>query len=94
MKVANVTSLKSRLSEYLRMVEKGQILLITDHGRPVAQIQSPPATSIDAQGSHLYRSGLMRPPGSKLDLNALDRVPLPSIKAALTDALLDERDGR
>ena len=37
-KQAAVRSLKNRLSEYLRMVEAGQTLVVTSHGRAVADL--------------------------------------------------------
>jgi len=34
---------KNRLPELIRMVESGELVVITRHGRPVAQIVPPPA---------------------------------------------------
>jgi prevent-host-death family protein len=41
----NVTTVeaKNRLSELIRVVEGGEPVVITRHGRPVAQITPPPA---------------------------------------------------
>ncbi|MBI3930172.1 MAG: type II toxin-antitoxin system prevent-host-death family antitoxin [Armatimonadetes bacterium] len=36
-----VRELKNRLSEYLRRVAEGEVLLITDHGRVVAELRRP-----------------------------------------------------
>lgn len=33
-----IRALKDRLSEYLRRVEAGETVVVTDHGRPVAEI--------------------------------------------------------
>ncbi len=34
---------KNRLPELIRLVEAGEVVVITRHGRPVAQIGPPPA---------------------------------------------------
>jgi prevent-host-death family protein len=34
---------KNRLTELIRIVENGEQVVITRHGRPVAQLTSPPA---------------------------------------------------
>ncbi len=37
-----VRELKNKLSEYLRRVERGETVLVTDHGEIVAQLAPPP----------------------------------------------------
>jgi prevent-host-death family protein len=34
-----VRELKNRLSEYLRRAQRGEALIVTDHGRPVARLE-------------------------------------------------------
>ena len=34
---------KNRLPELIRAVEEGEVVVITRHGRPVAQLEPPPA---------------------------------------------------
>jgi len=34
----SVRTLKNRLSEYLRRVQSGQPVVVTDHGRPIAEL--------------------------------------------------------
>ena len=36
-----IRELKARLSHYLREVEKGEIVLVTDRGRVVAEVRAP-----------------------------------------------------
>ena len=43
MKAVGVRELKSRLSEYLRLVRKGELILITDRGEVVAELRQPGA---------------------------------------------------
>lgn len=41
MERVGVRELKNRLSEYLRRVDHGEVILVTDRGRPVAEIRKP-----------------------------------------------------
>jgi prevent-host-death family protein len=36
--IVSVRTLKNRLSEYLRRVQLGQPVVVTDHGRPIAEL--------------------------------------------------------
>jgi len=42
MRAAGVREVKNKLSEYLRLVARGETVLVTDHGRVVAQLAPPP----------------------------------------------------
>ena len=37
---------KNRLPELIRAVEEGEVVVITRHGRPVAQLAPPPSTGL------------------------------------------------
>lgn len=39
----SIAEAKNRLPELIRAVEKGESVVITRHGRPVAQLTSPPS---------------------------------------------------
>jgi len=39
-----VAELRQNLSRYLRRVESGERLVVTDHNRPVAELGPPPST--------------------------------------------------
>jgi antitoxin (DNA-binding transcriptional repressor) of toxin-antitoxin stability system len=41
MKAVGIRELKNRLSEYLRMVARGEEILVTDRGTVVAEIRQP-----------------------------------------------------
>jgi antitoxin (DNA-binding transcriptional repressor) of toxin-antitoxin stability system len=72
MKTAGVRELKAHLSGYLRDVARGDVVLVTDRGRVVAELRPPGATDRGASPEDLrYRRivdrGLLRPaatPGS------------------------------
>lgn len=44
MKSVGVAELRQNLSRYLRRVERGERLLVTDHNRPVAELGPAPST--------------------------------------------------
>lgn len=41
MKVVGIRELKNRLSEYVRLVRNGEVVLVTDRGNVVAQLTEP-----------------------------------------------------
>ena len=46
MKAVGIRELKDRLSEYLRKVQAGEVVLVTDRGRIVAEIREPSAAPL------------------------------------------------
>jgi prevent-host-death family protein len=54
-----VAELRQNLSRYLRRVERGERLLVTDRNRPVAEL-GPPPTSADLD--RLIAEGRVKPP--------------------------------
>jgi antitoxin (DNA-binding transcriptional repressor) of toxin-antitoxin stability system len=56
MKTAGVRELKARLSGYLRDVERGEVVLVTDRGRVVAELRQPGSAERSLQPADLrYR---------------------------------------
>lgn len=52
MKAVAVKELKNRLSHYLREVASGEIVLVTDRGKVVAELRRPSSTTrVDDDGS-------------------------------------------
>jgi prevent-host-death family protein len=84
MKSIGVRELRQQASRYLREVEGGDVIEITDHGRPVARlVQIPRSTRVDA----LLVTGQLSPSaGDPLELGAplepKPGVPLPSVELA------------
>jgi prevent-host-death family protein len=60
-----VRDLKARLSEYLRQVRQGTIVIITDHGRPVVRL-TPVDQPLEEQLKALQNAGLVTWNGQKL----------------------------
>lgn len=76
-----VAELRQNLSRYLRRVERGERLLVTDRNRPVAELGPPPSTGAEldrliAEGrvSRPRRSGLPEPLELEGDPYALSRA--------------------
>jgi antitoxin (DNA-binding transcriptional repressor) of toxin-antitoxin stability system len=95
MKAVGVRELKSRLSEYLRMVRNGEEILVTDRGEVIAELRQPSPRLAAAHPGLLeaFRQGRARPGlANRPDLYpALG--PLPT-RASSADLLDDERGDR
>jgi prevent-host-death family protein len=81
MTTVGVAELRQNLSRYLRMVEQGERLVVTDRNRPVAELGPPPSTGaaldqLIAQGrvSRPSRAGLPEPLSLDGDARALSRA--------------------
>lgn len=94
MKSISVSVLKARLSEELEHVQAGEVLTVTDRGRPVARIVPVSAAEDgDAHLERLRRSGLIRL-GAPVSMVELDALALPSDpESRLAAALAAEREG-
>jgi len=83
MKTAGVREVKTHLSGYLREVAHGEVVLVTDRGRVVAELRPPgvvdrEASATDFRYRQLIERGLVIPaaaPGS-VDWTSLPRVRL------------------
>ena len=89
-----IRELKNRLSEYVRMVRRGEEILVTDRGEPVAELRQPSSASHVASYPELER----RVRAGKVRLGAPNRPDLypsfPSLVAPGTARrLLDEERG-
>ncbi len=63
-----VRDLKNRLSEYLRLVRAGEVVLVTDRGEVVAELRKPghPALAENPALWDLIEQGAVRPGLQKL----------------------------
>jgi prevent-host-death family protein len=66
MRSVGLKVLKNKLSEYVRLVQTGETVLITDRDRVVAEIvpprESPGARVSDVRLAEAIRKGVLRPP--------------------------------
>src|SRR5258705_13891382 len=95
MKAVNVAELKNRLSPYLRLVRRGQVLLVKDRDRVVAGIE--PAGASDAAGggdeerlASLEQRGIIR--RARGPLTPAVFANRPRVRVNVVAALLRERE--
>ena len=78
METVGIRELKSRLSHYVRRAEAGEVVLVTDRGRVVAELR-PPASGtpadIDAALLEMQRKGLIRLATRPNDPSLYRRMP-------------------
>jgi prevent-host-death family protein len=81
MNTVGVGELRQNLSRYLRLVARGERLIVTDRNRPVAELGPPPAVGADldrlileGRVSRPRRSGLPQPLELVGDPYALSRA--------------------
>lgn len=64
MQAVGIRELKARLSEYIRRVRAGEVILVTDRGRVVAELREPGSMrgpeGVPAGLAELSRRGLAR----------------------------------
>lgn len=83
-----VRELKTRLSEYLRMVRTGETILITDRGQPVGRIV-PAHQPLQARLQAMIDTGSLAWSGQKLE--PLAPVAQVRGKNSIADLLIEER---
>jgi prevent-host-death family protein len=99
MKIASISEAKNGLSAYVEQVRNGETVVLTDRGRPVAQIVAvESSTDLDTEQlrTELERRGVIRRALLRPGEDFLKRLgPLPTARGDALDALLTERrDGR
>jgi antitoxin (DNA-binding transcriptional repressor) of toxin-antitoxin stability system len=98
LKTTNIRALKDRLSAFLRDVQRGDVILVTDRGRVVAEIRSPTVGSRAAEPPEPRARRLVEEGALKLGLpNAADAYRRPGLSlpdAAIDDALAWTRGDR
>ena len=84
-----VRDLKARLSEYLRQVREGQVVVITDHGKPVGRIIPDHASAVE-RSKELVEAGLVEWNGKKLK-----RIKPPAVNRSdklISDIVVEMRE--
>jgi antitoxin (DNA-binding transcriptional repressor) of toxin-antitoxin stability system len=81
--------LKNRLSEYVRLAQRGETVLVTDRDEVVAEIVPPregrARTAADAQLAELVRRGWVTPPLGALSPGPPPRLPQGTLAEILTE---------
>lgn len=76
MKSASITEAKNGLSGLLADVRRGETVLITRRGNPVARVDRYDATALPARDA-LVRRGVADPPRAPLDVERFLAGPVP-----------------
>jgi len=95
MKRVAVTDLKNRLSEYLRLVKRGETIEILEHAVPIARIEAVRPADHRASDAldRLVREGLARAPEKRMTRSFWSFAPVPCSGDA-SGAVIEERGGR
>jgi prevent-host-death family protein len=92
-KTTSVSALKARLSAFLEIVRRGDEVLVTDRGRPIARIAPVTgAHSTEGRREELLRTGRLRAPRARLPKDFWERKRPADPKGKGLDALLAERE--
>jgi antitoxin (DNA-binding transcriptional repressor) of toxin-antitoxin stability system len=94
MKTTSVTRLKNELSAHLKEVIAGETVLITDRRKPVATLQPLSHSAPLGDISGLCARGIVSPPGGRLSVSRFLKCPKAAGPGGLTEAILEEREGR
>lgn len=84
-----VREFRNHFSHYLRLVQAGAYLLITDHGRPVGQIMPVPV-DLTERLTGLIRAGVLDWDGGRL--SALKPVGETKGTTTVSDLVIEGRD--
>ncbi len=92
-----IRQLKNQLSRYVAMTKRGERVLVTEHGRVVAELKPPSAPQGDALSGYRrliaeHRVAQARESGDPLEGVELMRTKLP--KGAATALIAEDRDER
>ena len=93
-KTIGARELKNRLGTYLREVREGARIIITDRGRPVAELRAlgPAETQGESQLLQLAAQGLVSPPSRRLKFPGSPRIHISG--EPLSKTLLEDREDR
>lgn len=94
MERVSISKLKDQLSAYLKKVEEGQTLVVTDRNKPVARLT--PIVDHGNESEHIARlvaQGIVTPPkGPPVNIEEILRMRPVAPGARLLEALLEERE--
>lgn len=92
MKTISISKAKASLSEQIRKVKRGEEIIITDRGEPVARLLPASPASDDSSLAALERAGLIRLSRKRLDKSFWTRRRPPDPKGLVRKAVREERD--
>jgi len=94
MEKVSVSRLKDQLSAYLKKVQDGQTLLVTDRNKPVARLEPVTRAASETQRiARLVEQGIASlPKAPPLSIEEIRRMRPAAPGARLLEALLEERE--
>jgi antitoxin (DNA-binding transcriptional repressor) of toxin-antitoxin stability system len=96
MRAVGLKVLKNRLSEYVRIVAAGEIVLVTDRDRVVAELGPPSSGRAETPGdaflADAVRRGWLQPRLKTGDVAMPPRMPITSWNTLERDIDLDRED--
>jgi antitoxin (DNA-binding transcriptional repressor) of toxin-antitoxin stability system len=95
MKQVSITDLKNKLSEYLRLVKRGETVEILERDVPIARIEKvkPARVSRDAYLKEMERRGILEPPLEEPDPDLLKNRPPTPCSVDVVRVLIEQRGG-
>lgn len=96
MKTAAISDLKAKLSQHIAYVKRGEEVLVTDRGKPVARIVPIEDAGLeDLRRADLIRRGVIRPGRGGISPELLKRFPVAEIPYAdIARIIAEEREDR
>ncbi len=96
MKTVNIAELKNSLSAYLRLVRKGEEVVIRDRNMPVAKLIPFPAGDATEEELQLVAEGKLRLPEKPFDVEAFLKLPIPKVAPSVdvVAMLIEDREDR
>ncbi len=94
MKTIGARELKNRLGTYLRQVREGATIVVTDRGKPVAELRAvmPAESDEEARLQELVATGLLAPrTGKRLTER---RKPIRIAGPSLSETIVEDRGDR
>jgi antitoxin (DNA-binding transcriptional repressor) of toxin-antitoxin stability system len=98
MKTAGIRDLKAHLSAYVKDVERGETVLVTDRGRVVAELRPPGAAAAAATPANLRRQqlidgGRLRPARTPRNVVFSELPPIRLERGVTVQQLIDAERG-
>jgi len=89
-----VREFKNQLSRYLKEVQGGSTIIVTDRKRPIARVVAIGAeehASVEERMMSLRKAGVMQWSGRKIDLQSFEPAPKLRDDILASDILLEDR---
>ena len=89
-KVVGVRELRQQASRVLDLVKKGEVIVVTEHGKPVAEIVPIKKTKLE----RLIEQGMITPAKEPFDLDFWNNTDGPRYPEVLEQFLKERREAR